>query len=238
MTESEWELAEQFAEFAMSFNAEPGSQKTIDVVTEHARVAVGSDDSGVLLRSGGGLTTASATSPRVEESDRIQRESGEGPCFAATVTPEIFRVDDTTVETPWPDWAWQVSQLGIRSALGVPLRTRDRNYGALNLYSEEPNYFGDEEVAIALIFARHAAVALDAATKEETLSEAIDARKLIGQAQGIIMERFDVDADRAFETLREFSQVNNIKLRSVAEHVIAQRRFPSRLREIREPAAE
>ena len=228
MSEPEWELAEQFAIFATEFHAEPGSERTIELVTEHARSALGCDDAGVLLRTGGVLVTASASSERVEESDRIQRESGEGPCFAATVTAEIFRVDDTTLVTPWPDWAWQVSKMGIRSALGVPLRTHDRNYGALNLYSEQPEFFGEDEVAIALIFARHASIALDGATKEESLSHAIDARKIIGQAQGIIMERYDVDADEAFDTLRTFSQVNNMKLRYVAEHIVSERRFPGR----------
>ncbi len=226
MSDPEMELAEQFAEFATQFHQEPGSERTIEAVTEQARSALGCDDAGVLLRVSGELTTAYATSKRVEESDRIQRESGEGPCFAASKTAEIFRVDDTTLETEWPDWAWQVSKLGIRSGLGVPLRTHDRNYGALNLYSETPSYFGEDEVAIAMIFARHASIALDGATKEESFAQAIDARKIIGQAQGIIMERYDVDADTAFHTLRQFSQVNNIKLRAVAEHVIAKRRFP------------
>jgi GAF domain-containing protein len=228
MSDTEMELAEQFARFATEFHEEPGSERTIEAVTENARVALGCDDAGVLLRTGGVLTTAYATSARVEESDRIQRESGEGPCFAASQTAEIFRVDDTTLETEWPDWAWQVSKLGIRSGLGVPLRTHDRNYGALNLYSTEPAHFGGDEVAIALIFARHASIALDGATKEESFVEAIDARKIIGQAQGIIMERYNVEADTAFETLRKFSQVNNIKLRAVAEHVVSERRFPGR----------
>ena len=227
MSDSELELAERFAMFAVQFHAEADSERTIELVTEHARAALGCDDAGVLLRSGGRLTTASASSARVEESDRIQRETGEGPCFAASQTAELFRVDDTTLVTPWPDWAWQVSKMGLRSALGVPLRTHDRNYGALNLYSEQPGYFGDDEVAIALIFARHASIALDGATKEKSLVEAIDARKIIGQAQGIIMERYAVDADKAFDTLRKFSQVNNMKLRAVAEHIVAERRFPS-----------
>jgi len=211
----------------MQFHAEPGPERTIALVTEYARDALGCDDAGVLLKVGGVVTTASATSPRVEESDRIQRETGEGPCFAASQTGELFRVDDTTLVTDWPEWAWAVSQMGIRSALGVPLRTNDRNYGALNLYSEQPKAFGEDEIAIAMIFGRHAAIALDGATKQESLGQAIDARKVIGQAQGIIMERYGVDADSAFNTLLRFSQNNNLKLRYVAEHIVEERGFPA-----------
>jgi len=226
VTDLSRELAEQFSRFAMDFHAEAGSLRTIELVTEYARDAIRCDDAGVLLRAGGALTTASATSPRVEESDRVQRETGEGPCFAASQTAELFRVDDTTLVTAWPEWAWTVSKLGIRSALGVPLRTYDRNYGALNLYSNEPAAFGEEEIAVAQIFARNVAIALDGATKEESLGQAIDARKVIGQAQGIIMERYGVNADVAFAMLLKFSQDRNVKLRAIAEHLVDAGQLP------------
>ena len=228
MPDSDNDLAARFAEFAAEFHAESGSKETIELVTDSARAALGCADAGVLLRSGRTVTTASATSRRVEISDEIQREAAEGPCYAATMTAELYRVDDTTLETPWPEWAYEVSKLGIRSALGVPLRTHDRHYGALNLYSELPMGFSDDDVAVATIFARHAALALDAARKEETLEEAIDARKVIGQAQGIIMERYNVDADAAFATLTRFSQNNNVKLRNLAEHIVHHREFPGK----------
>lgn len=228
MEERDNDLAARFAQFAAEFNAEPGSQRTIERVIQSARAALACDDAGVLLRSGGTVTTAAATSARVEMSDQIQRESGEGPCYAATQTAELYRVDDTARETPWPAWAHAVAALGIRSALGVPLRTHDRNYGALNLYSEQASAFSDDDVAVAAIFARHAALAVDAATKEETLEQAVDARKLVGQAQGIIMERYNVDADAAFDALMRFSQDNNLKLRELAEHIVSQRSFPER----------
>jgi len=228
VTADKAELAEQFATFASQFHAQPTVERTIDVVAASARVALGCDDAGILLRVNGKLTTASATSSRVEISDAVQIESGEGPCFAAAATPQIYLVEDTTASTPWPDWARVVSDLGIRSAVGVPLRTHDRNYGALNLYSDAPGTFGDDEVAIALIFARHASVALDHATKAHTLTQAIDARKVIGQAQGIVMERYGLDSDTAFDTLMRFSQDHNMKLRQLADHIVAGREFPPR----------
>jgi GAF domain-containing protein len=137
----------------------------------------------------------------------------------------MFSVTDTLEEVRWPSWAKVVSDLGIRSALGVPLHARDRMIGALNLYSNEPNFFGEEEIAVAHIFGRHASVALSAATEQEGLTTAVDARNIIGQAQGILMERFDVDADSAFAALRRYSQHKNVKLRVVAQNVIEDRSF-------------
>ena len=66
-----------------------------------------------------------------------------------------------------------------------------------------------------------------ASTREQTnLWKAIDARQLIGQAQGILMERFAIDADQAFTVLRRYSQDRNLKLNVVAERLIETRRLP------------
>jgi hypothetical protein len=84
----------------------------------------------------------------------------------------------------------------------------------------------DDDEAIAHILARHASVAVSAARQEETMATAVDARKLVGQAMGILMERFDVDGDRAFAILRRYSQDTNTKLRDVARQLIKSRQLP------------
>lgn len=62
--------------------------------------------------------------------------------------------------------------------------------------------FAEEDRDVAHIFAKHAAVALSRARDTANLWKAIDARQRIGQAQGILMERFSIDADHAFAVLR------------------------------------
>ena len=62
---------------------------------------------------------------------------------------------------------------------------------------------------------------MSSARGNENLWKAIDARNLIGQAQGILMERFGVDAEQAFGVLRRYSQDNNLRLAVVAERLIA-----------------
>jgi AmiR/NasT family two-component response regulator len=77
-----------------------------------------------------------------------------------------------------------------------------------------------------LIFARHAALALSGAMNEAELNVALDSRKLVGQAQGILMERYGLDEARAFAVLRRYSQDHNLKLRRVAEYLVSHRRLP------------
>jgi AmiR/NasT family two-component response regulator len=54
----------------------------------------------------------------------------------------------------------------------------------------------------------------------EQLRSALNSRDVIGQAKGILMERFDVDAMRAFDMLRELSQTMNIRLAEIAQRVV------------------
>jgi AmiR/NasT family two-component response regulator len=97
----------------------------------------------------------------------------------------------------------------------------------LSLYSTKADAFTANDEAVAHILAQHASVAVASARQEATLAEAIDARKLIGQAMGMLMERYGVDEDRAFAILRRYSQDHNIKLRDVAQQLVHTRELPS-----------
>ena len=54
----------------------------------------------------------------------------------------------------------------------------------------------------------------------ENLRAALTSRDVIGQAQGILIERERITADQAFGVLRRTSQHLNIKLREVAQYVV------------------
>jgi AmiR/NasT family two-component response regulator len=75
----------------------------------------------------------------------------------------------------------------------------------------------------AQLFATHAAIAIGHAHERETLNEALQTRKVIGQAVGILMERYDIDEDRAFAFLVRASSHGNLKLRAVARELVDQR---------------
>ena len=104
---------------------------------------------------------------------------------------------------------------------------RGRRLGSINVYWTDRREFVDDELAFVNIFARHAALALEGSLDKAGLNVALDSRKRIGQAQGILMERFGLDEAAAFEVLRRYSQDHNIKLRDVAENLVTTRKLPS-----------
>lgn len=219
------QFAEDLAEMAVSLHDEPTLEETIERVLDYALKAVDCSYAGVLfVHAKSQLETVAATSPIVAELDKVQVEHGEGPDIAILSDPRnSVLIEDTLTETRWPGWAEAVAATGVRSMLGTRLHTGSSTIGSLNLFDVRPGHFTEEDRDVAHIFARHAAVALSAARDSENLWKAIDARQLIGQAQGILMERFSVDADQAFAVLRRYSQDRNVKL-----HVVAQRLIETR----------
>ena len=158
--------------------------------------------------------------------DTAQYEVGEGPCLQAMGDGNSYLVHDTVSDPRWPLWSARAEELGLRSVIGVRLFDEDDTLGALNLYSAEPHAFTADDVAIAEVYAAHAAVALGSARQELHLRRAIDSRHLVGMAQGILMERFGLDQQSAFAVLRRYSQQHNVKLRFVAEQVVETRALP------------
>ncbi|GAA1594298.1 GAF and ANTAR domain-containing protein [Kribbella hippodromi] len=225
---SEESIAEVFARLAVELHDVDGLEETIEAVVEFACQAVGCDHAAAaLIGTDGHAEVLAMTNPKLSELFRVQFESGEGPVMTAIRTGEAVSIPQVDAETRWsPSWMKQIAALGIQSALHLPLLVSGRPGAVLSFYREESGGFDEGDIAVAHILARHATVAVGTALRDENLSRAVDARKLIGQAMGILMERYGLDGDRAFEVLKRYSQDNNRKLRDVAQELIDTRRLP------------
>jgi len=218
-----------FSEIALELHGAEGAEETVDRIVEYSRSALASDDAGVLVvRSRKRIEIAASTSESVTRAHLLQVELDEGPCLDAVENPTtIYRIDDTTTDRQWPRWSAQIVELGFRSVLAAPLATKERHYGSINVYAKRPDAFDEDDEAVATILARHASVALAASHNIEGLRKAVDARKLIGIAMGMLMERYGIESQQAFDVLRRYSQTKNIKLRDVAQQVVTDRSLPA-----------
>ncbi|SKB09076.1 GAF and ANTAR domain-containing protein [Aeromicrobium choanae] len=197
------------------------AEATIASVLCHLQAAVGAEHGGALLLGpGNAIETATGSDDIVERADAIQADLGEGPDLTLLDGRESLLVPDTLSEARWPRWAEAVAALGLRSLISVRLSTRDRVLGSVNLYSRRPRAFADGDRELAESLARRAAVTVSASLTARDLPAAMDSHVLMGQAQGIVMERFDLTSDEAFAVLLQHSQRTDTKLRSVAQQVV------------------
>ena len=221
MTLRNHDLALRMAELARVIALRKVDDVLVDVTAAAKELIPGVDLAGVLL-VGKGHTheTLAPTNDLMFQLDELQMRYGEGPCVEAALDEIVVRIDDFRDEPRFPNYAPEVVKLGVLSALSFKLYTADRTAGALNLFGFEPKLWDSEAETVGMVLAAHAAAAILASREGDQLQSALSTRDRIGQAKGIIMERFKIDDVRAFAMLRQLSQDTNIKLIDVAQRVI------------------
>jgi GAF domain-containing protein len=195
-----------------------------DVTSAATELIPGADTAGILLVGPGGkFESLAGTTDLPHQLDELQMTFDEGPCVQAALDDVIVRTDDFREESRWPKYSEAAVEIGVLSGLSFKLYTADRTAGALNLFGFEPNRWDGEAETIGTVLAAHAAAAILASRQGQQLESALSTRDRIGQAKGIIMERYDVDDVQAFEMLRRLSQESNTKLIDIAQQVIETR---------------
>jgi hypothetical protein len=168
----------------------------------------------------GEIDSYALTDELLRELDHKQIELQEGPCFEGATREPYVVSSDLRNDSRFPRYGPVAVAAGIRSQAGLRLYENPKTIGALNLYSRSIGAF-DDSGALGRLFAHQAAVAIAYAGQLENLHEAIRSRTTIGQAVGIVMERYRLSEDRAFAFLTRLSQHRNVKLRQVAEEIVA-----------------
>lgn len=170
------------------------------------------------------ITTMGATHRYPTVLDEVQRENGEGPCLSAAWTHQIIHIDDLGAEDRWPKYrAAALDRTPVRSVLSFRLFGESALFVALNLYAESPGAFDDDSIELGLVYAAHTSVAWNSMRREQQFRSALASRDVIGQAKGLLMERFNIDAVAAFELLRRLSQESNTRLAEIAERLVSAR---------------
>jgi len=202
--------------------AQPGDlvQALDRIVNAASDTVPGADYASITVRRrDGSLETVAATAQLVIEADELQYSLREGPCYQAVTVDQTSYARDLATDPNWPNFGPQAAEMGLLSQMGVRLAEQSGSTTGLNLYSRSRKAFEDSD-GLPELFASHARVALGYASQLQTLNGAIGTREIIGKAIGIVMERYHLSSERAFEFLIRTSQNSNIKMRDVAAGVV------------------
>lgn len=187
----------------------------------------GADGVSVTLRRDGRFATVASSNQTVLLMDAHQYETGEGPCLAAATEGREFHIDSLADEVRWPQFVPLALGDGIASILSTPLLDEDRPVGALNIYSANASAFGPHHQELATLYADQASriVAARPDVDEEQLSarltDALQSRLVLAQAQGVLMTRHRVTADEATATLHRAARAAGSSVLDHAAEVVA-----------------
>ncbi|OMC17210.1 GAF and ANTAR domain-containing protein [Mycobacterium sp. SP-6446] len=224
MPDSNHTVVAQLAELVASLDRQgtetrAGLRELIESGTQHVP---GSHYAGITLAERGhAITNVVATHRYPVDLDEIQNQCGEGPCVAAAWQHHVMHVADLAVDRRWPRYRqYALAHTPIRSILSFELFDGHELTAALNFFAHRPHAFIDESIELGGIFASHVALAWSMMRRHDQFRSALASRDIIGQAKGVIMERFNLDAVEAFDLLARLSQQSNTKLFDVARALI------------------
>lgn len=199
------------------------SDTVVAELAEHAAVEIpGAQYAGITMtRNARHVETPATTHMYPMLLDKIQQRHREGPCLTAAWEEKTVHVPDLETEDRFPLYRRDaLAETPIRSIMALQLFIAGETMGALNVYSEHPHAFDAESRSIGLVFAAHSSIAWNSARRDDQFKRALASRDVIGQAKGMIMERYGVDAVQAFDVLRKLSQDSNVPLVKVATEMV------------------
>lgn len=209
----------------LSQSLTPGDlDHTLQRITEAAlEVLPGVQYANITVRhQDGRLETVAQTDDLLLAVDGAQFQLQEGPCYDAATDEAYVTSPNLAADERYPRYGPVAVRAGIRAQAGIRLfeTPRQAARGALNLYSRQVGTFADMSM-LAALFSHQAALAIEYARHAENLRVALETRRTIGMAVGIVMERYQLDEQGAFGFLTRLSQTSNVKLREVAAAIIA-----------------
>jgi hypothetical protein len=226
MTESNLhlEIADAMSEVAAAIKSPMALDETLELITRSAADTIpGIIEASISITTRTGeIQTLAPSGPLVLRADHLQYELGEGPCLDAALEEPVVAVNDLAADPRWPDFGPKAAALGFGSQVAFQFRAEPHARGALNLYAREPHEIDQDAIQLGSMFAGQVAVAMGWARQDQTLTDALATRNLIGQAVGILMERYKLDSDRAFAFLTRLSQTSNTKLHTIATALVTQ----------------
>lgn len=112
---------------------------------------------------------------------------------------------------------------GLCSLLSVPMLIRERAVGVINSYTAIPHVFSPEEIKVLQVIANQAAIAIEntkLVEKSFEMQEALEVRKLVERAKGLLMQTKGITEDQALRLIQRQSMNTRKSMREIAEAVI------------------
>lgn len=212
------------AEAARTINQPRSVQETLEAIVHTARNSIpGFDHVGIsLMHRDGTVETMAATGDLVWDLDDLQYTINEGPCVSSLHEEPVIVADHLRRSQRWPSYVPKALKRGLKSQMALRLYVDENGtIGGINLYSTEREDIEPHAPQVAHVFAAHAAVTLGKVQELDQLEHAIASRQQIGVAIGVLVERYKIDEQAAFNFLVRTSSHRNTKLRDVAAGVVA-----------------
>lgn len=216
------------ADAALEMARRPSVPTTVDRAVQLALdIIVPCDAAAISLFEDNKASTVAASEEAIRHVVEQQFHLGAGPAVSAYALRKPVYSPDLAGDSRWPEFgALMCDQVGLMCAYAVPLAVQEKPVGVLGVYGKKVHAFDEDDRTTTEVVATHAAVAVAESIGQQQLETALTSRTVIGQATGVVMERWSLDAAAAFSVLRRLSQTHNLKIRDIATHIVETGQLP------------
>ena len=179
----------------------------------------------VLVRRGVRVETAVADHVFARLGD-VEQRCGVGPELDLLSDHDLVHIGDLATCGRWPEWTEEAWRSGVRSLLGVRLRVHHLTLGSLTCLATRADHFETADVETLRAVARRAAPTLATAGERDRLWDAVDTRRLVGMAEGVLMESYGVDGDQAADVMRRRCRERRLTLHELAGQLVGHMALP------------
>ena len=156
--------------------------------------------------------------------DGAQLMVGDGPSVQSYATRATVASADLAADERWGSLRERLPA-GVGAVAATSIESGGRAIGTLTVYGRQQVAMVVESVellAVTLVGVLHEVQLLgELARLESDMEQALRSRSVIDQAKGILMAAKGIDADAAFEHLVGLSSTHHVKVRVIAEQIVA-----------------
>lgn len=188
----------------------------------------------VTLGSTQGPTTVGASSSLAVDVDLLQYALGVGPCLHALSTGEGLYVPDLASDTRWGDYGPRAAARGAACCISVPIIVEEHPAAVFKVYATQVDGLTADQQRLASQIAVEitggiglAGKLAEQAKELDDRASAMNTRRTIDLALGIMMERMACGPQQAFDLLRRYSQQYNVKVNDAARQIVATHTGPA-----------
>jgi uroporphyrinogen-III synthase len=192
-------------------------------VVEFVTSVVQCDSCFVYVLEGDELVLRASKNPHPEVVDRLKLKVGRGITGWVAQHRQPVAVLCNAASDARFQFFNELPEDRFAAFLSVPLLTRGRVVGVINLQNRAPHVYSEREVTLISTVGFLVGAEIEMASLERDksqLADRLEVRKLIERAKGILQQEMKISEPAAYEILQRQSQQRRKPMRDIAEAIV------------------
>lgn len=203
--------------------AADGFHQALDRVLDFAVALVKCDSCFIYVLSGEDLILRASKNPHQELLDRLKLRIGQGITGWVAEHHEPVAVFKEAYKDPRFQRFNELPEDRYEAFLSVPLFSRGRLVGVMNLQHGDPHVYTEREIGLLATVGSLAGAEIELArleTQNSELSQQLETRKIVERAKGILQRDLGLTEEQAYLSIQRQSRQKRKTMKEISEAII------------------